>query len=276
MSDLTIGATVTYSVDRYGYKVDGIRLTRCTSVTGTLPKPWMGRWAANTVAAFAVDNWKDLAVMTKRGREDRLKKSPWEKRDDAARRGTVVHEAVEKFITGGSLSTEMTEDERACALSAMGFLADHGLGTPSAATEMTLVNLTHGIAGTVDLYDVNPAGESWMVDWKTSKSIYREHAVQQAIYQNCEYALVDKTSIGKDEWTARVERWEPASRMGLVHVTDKHCHLHEIRREEWDRLWTVARAALHTKRWLDDTNDYRKTPRVRVFDIHPTGEEEKE
>jgi len=265
-----IGREVEYHVgNRYTVTTEdgsSAQFQRCTTITGQLPKPWMGRWAANMVAQHANENWERLATVDTATREKELKGAPWAKRDAAGDRGTIIHNTIDKFISGGTLDIEMTPDEKACSMGAVSFLSGAGLGTRNARTEVTVLNGTYGIAGTVDLIDETSDGTRWMLDWKTSKSIYTEHAVQQAVYQRASFALHDKKEIGNNKWLATIVPWEPADRIGIVHVTPKACELHEILPDQWERLWTVARAARHIKQWKDDTNDYRRSPKERTFE----------
>ena len=264
------GEQVEYQVGKF-YTVTlgnghSAQFQRCTTIVGTLPKPWMGRWASKMVAEYANEHWKRLATVDTATREKELKGAPWAKRDAAGDRGTIIHNTIDKFISGGTLDIEMTPDEKACSMGAVSFLSGAGLGTRNARTEVSVINSRYGIAGTVDLIDRSLDGTRWMLDWKTSRSIYSEHAVQQAVYQKSTFALYDKKEIGNNKWLATLVPWEPAARIGIVHVPPTHCKMHEIRPDQWERLWTVARAARHIKQWKDDTDDYGRRAKTRTFE----------
>lgn len=255
--------------NRYGYEVDGEFLRRVTTHLGGIAKPWLGGWAAKEVAKFAVENWKMLLELIKKGETTQaiklLKGAPWSKRDDAADRGTAVHNAIEAFVNDDPLPDGMNEEEFDCAVAAEAFLESF-VGQTLAA-ELTVFSFTHDYAGTLDLWCVDKSGERWILDWKTSKSVYANHAVQQVAYRNAEYAVVNKDEVGEEEWEGEQIGWGPhrAEHLGIVHVTPEKAVLHEIQPDQYDRLWVVFRAAKAIKAWLTDTDDYRGDPKVETY-----------
>ena len=254
---------------RHGYEIDGQFLRRVTTFTGGMPKPWLGRWAAKMVAEFAIehqDQWSDLP---KTDAMKLLKTVPWSKRDDARDRGTAVHNTIEAMVNGRAIPDDLTDDELNCSAAAEAFIKERG--SKILATELTVFNLTHGYAGTLDLWEIDIKGVTWILDWKTSKGVYVEHAVQQAAYRNAEFAVVQKRVVAsagsQEKWVGKVIPWGPemARMLGIVHVRPNGATLHPIRYS--DRLWTTFRAAAHTKLFqLDTDSAFGKTPRLEVFD----------
>ncbi|MGH7578167.1 MAG: hypothetical protein ACREM1_24000, partial [Longimicrobiales bacterium] len=123
-------------------------------------------------------------------------------------------------------------------------------------------------AGTLDLWALGTDGCTGVFDWKSSGSIYGEHAVQLAAYANAEYAIANKRLVGqrgKEAWIGTLVEWGPekAERLGIVHVRPNGATLHPVNYTQ--RLWHVFRAAAFTKSWLLDTDSYNRTPRERVF-----------
>lgn len=269
MSPATGGSDqLTIERSRYGYDIDGTFYRRVTTFCGGIPKPWLGSWAAKTVAEFAVDHKEQWENLGKKDAVKLLKGSPWSKRDDAGDRGSAVHAAAEHVARGEPVpvGTLTTDDERECAFAVRDFLRE--MDPKILGVEVTVFSPSHGYAGTFDLY-CEADGLRWLLDWKTSKSVYAEHAVQLAAYYNAEYAAARKKPVpGVDEkWTATRKEWGPdlIDRMGVVHVQPGTAKLHPVRYDE--RLWTTFRAAKHTKMFTLDTDDYRgKTPRFEVFD----------
>lgn len=260
---------ITILRNRYGYTVDGQFLRRVTTFCGGIPKPWLGGWAAKEVAEFAVENREAWSSLPKTDAMKLLKGAPWSKRDDAGDRGTAVHEALEAVVRGKPLpDTLQTEDELDCAIAAEAFL-EQFVGR-YLASELTVYSMKHGYAGTLDLWCTDKSGVPWIIDFKTSGAIYAEHAIQQAAYHNAEYAVVQKKPCGQgdeEKWTGRVIPWGPtrALKLGILHVRPDGATLHPI--HYTDRLWTVFRAAAHTKLWQLDVDSYKgKTPRERVYD----------
>lgn len=253
--------------DRFGYKVDGVFYRRVTTMLGGYPKPWLGTWAAKEVAQFAYDHREAWLNLPETDAVKLLKGAPWSKRDDAADRGTAVHQAVEAVIRNTAIEGLKNEDELNCAIAVETFLKERA--SRILGVEITVFNRTIGYAGTLDLWDIDSAGTSWILDWKTSGDVYVDHAIQQAAYLNAEYAVVQSRQVGdKEEWIGKVIPWglEVIERLGIVHVTPEGAVLHPIRQEVIQRLWTVFRAAAHMKAFQTDVDDFNKAPKLRVFE----------
>lgn len=75
-----------------------------TSVLNTLPKPWLSRWAAKSVAENAIELLPEVVGMATKGKHDAavdlLKRSPWRDTGQAAEQGDAVHELAEKLFAG--------------------------------------------------------------------------------------------------------------------------------------------------------------------------------
>ena len=257
--------SVTVTRDRFGYRVDGEFLRRVTTLCSGIPKPWLGGWTGKMVAEFALDHADEISKLDRTDALRLLKGAPFSKRDDAGDRGTAVHNAIEAHIKNDPLPDGMNEDELSCANAAKTFL--EARGSKLLGAELTVFNTTHGYAGTLDLWD-SLDGVPWILDWKTSKTIYNEHAVQQTAYQNSEFAIVNKTVVEKskgEEWVGKVIPWgrEMAEQLGIVHVEPTGCTLYPIL--DPDKLWTIFRAAAHIKKWQLDTDSYRSKAREEIY-----------
>lgn len=263
---------VTVTRDRYGYRINGEFYRRVTTMLRGIPKPWLGSWAAKMVAEFAVEELETVTKLVGNAKTTDaiklLKGAPWSKRDDAGDRGTAVHNSIEAYVLGEDLPDDLTYDERACAEQAMAFLDERG-GTVL-ASELTVFNPSVGYAGTLDLWSMDEDGSLGIDDWKTSKSIYAEHAVQQIAYRHAEFAVVQKKPVeGKDEaWTGKMIPWGMimADRLNIIHVTPEHALQHPINLEHDADLWRIFRAACLIKTWQSDVDDYRgKTPKIQLY-----------
>ena len=258
---------VAYSVNRMGYTIDGRQYRRVTTmVGGGIPKPALVGWGIKAVAEYAIgfkDQWENLP---KADALKLLKGSPYSQRDDAAARGTAVHETLEALLSDKPMPENLTEDEQACADAAADFLAQRD--STHLATELTVFNDTIGYAGTLDLWEIDREGVSWILDYKTSKSgVFPDMAVQQVAYQRAEWALVKATPVpGGESSVAKVIPWSPefAQHLGIVHVSPEGAVLHPISNPE--SLVPILESAATISRWLADTNSFRKTPKVRVYD----------
>ena len=101
--------TVKYSVDRFGYKIDGRDYRRVTTLLKGIPAPQLVGWAAKVVAETAARNqdWRTLSPLDA---EKLLKGRPNTIRDERAQRGTNVHNAVEAYLKGGE-APKLNDDE---------------------------------------------------------------------------------------------------------------------------------------------------------------------
>jgi hypothetical protein len=259
---------VVYSVNRMGYTIDGKLYRRVTSMLGGgIPKPALVGWGIKSVANYAWDNIEAWSKLSKTDAIKLLKGSPYSQRDDAAARGTAVHKTLEALLGSTPMPQDLTEDEQACADAAADFLAQRD--SMHLGTEITVFNdsLGRGYAGTLDLWEIDRDGQTWILDYKTSKSgVFADMAIQQVAYQRAEFALVNARSIPGDKSVAKVIPWsvECAERLGIVHVTPEGATLHPIRDPE--SLVPILESAARISQWLADTNSYRKTPRERVYD----------
>src|SRR5271166_6604091 len=83
------------------YFIDDVKVPGVTTIIGNgFPKPGLTRWAGNTVAEFAVDNWRKLSKMPPSQRLKELSKAPYADRDGAGRLGTKVHGIAERINNG--------------------------------------------------------------------------------------------------------------------------------------------------------------------------------
>lgn len=259
------GQQVAVKRDRFGYKCEGHFFRRVTTLLGGIPKPALTGWAAKSVAEFAVEHKAAWETLSPTDAVKLLKGAPWTKRDDAADRGSAIHAAVEAYSTGAELPDGLTEEEFDCAVAVEAFLRRHV--AKILAVELTVFSVTHGYAGTLDLWALGADGCQWIFDYKSSSGIYTDHAVQLAAYANAEYAVVDKKAngAGPEAWDGKLIKWGPerAQKLGIVHVRPDGATLHPVNYTE--RLWHVFRSAAFTKLWQLDTDDYKRSPRERVF-----------
>ena len=123
-------------------------------------------------------------------------------RDDAASAGTIAHELVEASIKGEVYDWESKRDcsdeVRLAAL--QGFRAYQSWAEQSKleviSTEVPLVSQAYRFAGTFDaLGRLGGSEQVYLLDWKTSASIYPEYLMQIAAYKQ----LVEENGIAKIE-----------------------------------------------------------------------------
>ena len=177
-------APINATTDKSGlrwYEWNGQKLLSATSLRRVLG---MGFGLHNWVLKQAID----AAVTTDRGPlgDDEFRRQLWRaarsKRDAAANLGTSVHEAAEMNVQAASLSDL---DERKPFLEQYE-LAQKELGFEALVNECQVFNLTLGYAGSLDLIAVKD-GKYSVVDIKTGKGMYNDHALQLALYFGAEF-----------------------------------------------------------------------------------------
>lgn len=172
----------------HGYSIDGKRAIGVTTALKALPKE-LTRWAARTVAEYVADNPQTvLDMLTTGGRSpmvDYLSGLPNQKRNEAAVRGTAVHNLAEKVITGAEV--EVPEHLVGHVEAYIRFCDDWN-PTPI-LSETVVASRKFGYAGTFDSIQDIPALGRVLVDYKTSNGIYGETALQVAAYRYADLYL---------------------------------------------------------------------------------------
>jgi len=227
-----------FSAGNHQYRLDGRYVPGVTTLIGKgLPKPALTYWSAKSVAEYVADNPGMVEQMRTMGRGPMvaaLKEVPWQKRDEAAVRGTDVHALAEKIIRG----EEVQVPEH---------LVDHVEGyvrfidrfqVEALFTETPVANRSIWYAGTFDAiirFGAGPwAGRTTMADWKTSSGVYGETALQVAAYRHGEFMAP----------TPEDERPLPTiDSTGVLHITAAGAQFHPLSRtpEEIDEAFMVFR-----------------------------------
>jgi hypothetical protein len=157
-----------------------------TSVIKALDKPAIIEWAKRETARCAVDNYDFVADLVTRGGPDAAKawlaRIPDFQRDTAANLGSAVHRIAEQISRGQEFTVE--PDELPYVEAYKRFLIDYAPEVKS--LERMVFNATEGYGGTFDSIQVI-AGKTFLIDTKTSKSVYEETAMQLAALANGEW-----------------------------------------------------------------------------------------
>lgn len=143
---------------------DGKAVPGVTTVTGLLAKPQLIKWA-NNLGLQGIDSTKYV--------------------DKAARIGSCAHEMIEMYLKNKKFeSDQYSPDEVNQAENALikFYEWEKGIKFFPLASELQLVHEVLLYGGTVDcVADID--GKTWLVDFKTGKSIYDEMAMQLAAYR---------------------------------------------------------------------------------------------
>lgn len=186
---ISFGKPTHHYVDANNQRIPGVT----TILSNGLPKPALINWAANTTAAYAVDNWETLEQAKPSERLKILQRARYDDRDAAAKRGTEIHTLAEHLMQGESV---IVPDELRGHVEAYARFLDEWQPDPI-LTEVTVINYEHGYAGTLDMIYRLPDGGIILADIKTSRSgIYGETALQLAAYR---YADVYLDSEGAEK-----------------------------------------------------------------------------
>lgn len=175
---------------RYGkpthHYVDGNnqRIPGVTTILGDgMPKPALVGWGIKSVAEYAIDHWDELADAEISERLSTLKGAPYADRDQAARRGTEVHNLAESLIHGDEVDVPA---ELAGHVKAYVDFLDTWQPEP-VLVEATVYHLAFGYAGSLDLIADFADGKRRLCDVKTSRSgVYGETAYQLTGYRYAE------------------------------------------------------------------------------------------
>lgn len=169
----------------YEHPYTGELVPSVTNIIGVLDKPAIPRWAAKTVAEQA---WTLRATLDDLGKDeaiDILKASPWRNSKRAADRGTTIHDYLDArankrplpVLEGDAVRYRPAADE---------FLKVYD--PKFRFTEFTVFG--DGYAGTADFL-ATIGGRTVIGDYKTSKDLYPEIALQLAAIRYADEIVVD-------------------------------------------------------------------------------------
>lgn len=133
----------------------------------------------------------------------------------AGNRGSKVHYAVESLLTGHEVTMkdkfinpttnepeELSVDEYSCVIDFVNWFKSQE-NIEILGIEITHFNNEHRYGGTIDLL-CRIDGQLWVLDLKTSKSIYQPHKLQISAYGHLDVPLkTDGYDIGIKEWDNR-------------------------------------------------------------------------
>ena len=162
-----------------------------TNVIGTLSKgDVLSRWSAKMVAEAAWNMRHSLDAMGQQEAVTVLKQSPWRKTKRASDRGTDIHAYLEARMN--RLEPEELSDDAVPYKQAADDWFDYiGASFEDVQTEVTLFHPRY--AGTTDLLGTLD-GRINIVDFKSSRAIYAEAALQLSALAGC-YTQADGSTV---------------------------------------------------------------------------------
>ena len=173
------------------YYLDKKLVPGVTTILGKgIPKPALTYWSAKMVAEWVINNPEGVEHLRAMGDGPAiaaLKQVPWEKRDQAAIRGTDIHALAEKIIHGEDV--EVPDHLLSYVEGYVRWLEAFEV-TP-VLTEQVVASRQWNYCGKFDAiveFGRGPwKGRSPLLDWKTSSGIYGETALQTAPYALAEF-----------------------------------------------------------------------------------------
>lgn len=244
--------TLKFSEKTHRYWLDRRPCPGVTTLLKGYPKPAIPYWSARTVAEYVADNEEAVDQLRRAGRAPMvaaLKSIPWQVRDDAALRGSQVHDLAEQVIAGAEV--EVPEQHLGLVQGYVDWLDTESV-TPL-LTERPVANRAHWYCGKFDLL-AEIDGVTWLLDLKTSRGVYGENAMQLLAYGRAEVYLADDTDPDSERPMPAIDRY------GVVHVEDGMSTLHPVRPDQHDAAFGDF---LHAA-WL-----YRAKDRIDSYLIDP-------
>lgn len=242
----------------HGYRIDGEKVLGVTSVVGVLEKRALIQWAATSAAELAVNEWDALAELPIATRLDRLKSAHRNRTKTAANRGTEIHHHADKLVQG--VETQVPDEIRGPVEAYARFLDAWQI--ESIASETPVASVTHGYAGTADLWCRIGVRDNAvaLLDVKSGKGVYDETGLQLSAYRFSELIQPEK---GVEIPTPAVDR------VYVAHVLPDDVRMLPVTADEdvWRTflyLLQVAKARADWDEWPligasvrpDDTEDY--------------------
>jgi len=173
---------------KHNYWIDGRGpIPSVTTILRVVDKsgPLTG-WAKRVTAEAAIDHRAELDGWVEIGGRDGavalLTKAASTVTERAATTGTDIHRLAEAITRG--LDVVVSETQAPYVAAYRAFIRD--FEPEFLAAEEMVCSVTHRYAGTLDAI-ARIAGETWLLDYKTSRGIYPETALQLAAYGAAEF-----------------------------------------------------------------------------------------
>ena len=207
------------------YRINGVKFSRVTSALSVINKPALVPWARNQAFEKVRETWLDPqwspsfdAAKTAESLGEWIdefleeaKRRANATKETAAELGTQAHALIHRLLEGDASAAEEIPDElRPAVHGAAQFLRDNGI--QPAHTEFTVWSPDVGIAGTID-------GVGWrngnvvIWDWKRSKGIYPEMALQLGAYARL-FELTTGQAVN-EAWVVRLPQAMPENGAAL-------------------------------------------------------------
>lgn len=221
------------------------KLAGVTTVLKKAMPPYLVPWASKLTAEYAIDNLAAWQNLDREAAVTLLKGAPDRSRDKAGAKGTVTHRFLEMHAKGELDPDEIFDGDAIPYIKAgLAFLNDW---KPRFIwQEATVFHPELGYAGTLDFIAELPGMGVVIGDYKTSKGIYPETAVQLAAYRYASHAVCE----GPWDW----ERLAIPAVDGGVVVHLKGDGTYDLKPAQCDeRAFNAFKACLAVGEWKAST-----------------------
>lgn len=215
--------TLKFVEKTHSYFLDGKRIKGVTTLLGAgIPKPALSYWSARSVAEYVIRNPEAVEQLRTMGEGPAiaaLKQIPWQKRDEAAVRGTDIHALAEKIVHGQDV--EVPDHLLGPVQGYVQWLEEFDV--QPVLTEQPVASRKWRYGGKFDAIVTIGRGK-WkgrqpLLDWKTSSGVYGETALQTAAYALAEFYAPDAdTEIPMP----------PIECTAVVHITEGGTTMHPL------------------------------------------------
>ncbi len=215
------------------YEWQGRKLPSSTSLRRMAGLPFkLHQWAISKVVERAVVENATLRTMLDRPAKARervrdknvakeasrwLRSAATEERDTAAELGTLIHDYAVKQTP----LSKADPDAQPYLAQFYGWLNDNGIHI--IATEKQVFNLVIGYAGTFDFLVEFPNGDIGVIDLKTGRGTYTDHAIQLVSYALGEF--IGEDNVIDQRLTNILHK---ANTMALLHLSANGWHYQRI------------------------------------------------
>ena len=183
-----------FNEKKHIYTVDGNKVVSVTGVTGIIDKSgplmWWGIGECLKFIEAGLPNFEEMdEVQTKQFFHD-AHRAHLRSSKTATTIGTMAHEWIEKHLAGEDPPMPKNPPLLSTVVSWLEWKEEHNV--VAVWTEFKCYSRENGYAGTCD-FDGRVDDERCIVDWKTGKAVYPEHALQTAAYQLAREEELDVT-----------------------------------------------------------------------------------
>jgi len=229
----------------HSYEIDGRRVDGVTTILSNgVPKPALIDWAVRETVGYAADHWDELTETPPSKRYRELEQARWNTSKTAMARGTDVHTLAMQLAAGQEV--DVPDDQQGFVDSYLKFVDDWQ--PEEILVEVPVFNRTAGYGGTLDLVARLTDGNTWLLDWKTSKSgIFPETALQLAAYRYAEFYL---------DHISDPQPMVPVDRCGAVWLRQDGYDLHPT--ESGEQTFRLFRYAQQVARFVGQSKDERE------------------